>query len=77
MTYDDETGLGTVTVTEHAGATLGDVVFVELPQLNTKVAKGGTLYSIFRVNFNQHLSRGRPDQIGAVESVKAASDIVE
>jgi len=55
VSYDDETGLGTITVTEHAQSSLGDVVFVELPALETGVAQG--------------------DQIGAVESVKAASDI--
>jgi len=55
VSYDDTTGLGTITITEHAQSSLGDVVFVELPALGTKVAQG--------------------DQIGAVESVKAASDI--
>jgi glycine cleavage system H protein len=55
VSYDDTTGLGTVTITEYAQSTLGDVVFVELPALGTKVVQG--------------------DQIGAVESVKAASDI--
>jgi len=55
VSYDDETGLGTITITEHAQSSLGDVVFVELPAVETKVAQG--------------------DQIGAVESVKAASDI--
>jgi len=55
VSYDDETGLGIITITEHAQSSLGDVVFVELPALETKVAQG--------------------DQIGAVESVKAASDI--
>ncbi|KAF7339407.1 Glycine cleavage system H protein [Mycena sanguinolenta] len=53
--YDDTTGLGVVCITDHAQSSLGDVVFVELPVLGTKVAQG--------------------DQIGAVESVKAASDI--
>ncbi|KAJ6604725.1 glycine cleavage H-protein-domain-containing protein [Mycena vulgaris] len=53
--YDDATGLGIVCITDHAQSSLGDVVFVELPVLGTKVRKG--------------------DQIGAVESVKAASDI--
>jgi len=55
VSYDDKTGLGTITITEHAQSSLGDVVFVELPALETRVAQG--------------------DQIGAVESVKAASDI--
>jgi len=55
VSFDDSTGLGTVSITDHAQSVLGDVVFVELPALGTKVAQG--------------------DQIGAVESVKAASDI--
>jgi len=55
VAYDDSTGLGTVTITNHAQSALGDVVFVELPALGTEVGQG--------------------DQIGAVESVKAASDI--
>ncbi|KAL4064898.1 glycine cleavage H-protein-domain-containing protein [Scleroderma yunnanense] len=55
ITFDDVTGVGIVSITEHAQESLGDVVFVELPVKGTKVAKG--------------------DQIGAVESVKAASDI--
>ncbi|KAJ7706102.1 glycine cleavage H-protein-domain-containing protein [Mycena rosella] len=53
--FDDATGLGVVYITDHAQASLGDVVFVELPTVGTEVTKG--------------------DQIGAVESVKAASDI--
>ncbi|KAF7306988.1 Glycine cleavage system H protein [Mycena indigotica] len=53
--FDDATGLGVVRITDHAQQSLGDVVFVELPVVGTKVAQG--------------------DQIGAVESVKAASDI--
>ncbi|KAJ7225448.1 glycine cleavage H-protein-domain-containing protein [Mycena pura] len=53
--YDDSTGIGTVRITHHAQSSLGDVVFVELPAVGSKVKQG--------------------DQIGAVESVKAASDI--
>lgn len=55
LAFDHDTGEGVVSITEHAQESLGDVVFVELPVVGTKVAKG--------------------DQIGAVESVKAASDI--
>ncbi|TFL06538.1 glycine cleavage H-protein-domain-containing protein [Pterulicium gracile] len=55
VTFDDETGLGTVTITDYAQKSLGDVVFVELPSVGTEVSQG--------------------DVIGAVESVKAASDI--
>ncbi|TFK41093.1 glycine cleavage H-protein-domain-containing protein [Crucibulum laeve] len=55
VVFDDSTGVGIVSITDHAQSVLGDVVFVELPTLGTEVAQG--------------------DQIGAVESVKAASDI--
>ncbi|KAH7883655.1 glycine cleavage H-protein-domain-containing protein [Phlebopus sp. FC_14] len=55
VVFDDATGIGTVSITDHAQESLGDVVFVELPTVGSKVGKG--------------------DQIGAVESVKAASDI--
>ncbi|KAJ3985676.1 glycine dehydrogenase [Lentinula detonsa] len=55
VAFDETTGLGVISITDHAQSSLGDVVFVELPQVGTEVS--------------QH------DQIGAVESVKAASDI--
>ncbi|KAF9270287.1 hypothetical protein L218DRAFT_952451 [Marasmius fiardii PR-910] len=55
VAFDDSTGLGTISITEHAQSSLGDVVFVELPTTGTDVKQG--------------------EQIGAVESVKAASDI--
>ena len=41
VSYDDETGFGTITITEHAQSSLGDVVFVELPALESRVAQGG------------------------------------
>ncbi|KAF9056233.1 glycine cleavage H-protein-domain-containing protein [Panaeolus papilionaceus] len=55
VNFDDSTGVGIISITDHAQSVLGDVVFVELPAVGTAVAQG--------------------DQIGAVESVKAASDI--
>ncbi|PIL31605.1 hypothetical protein GSI_06307 [Ganoderma sinense ZZ0214-1] len=57
VVYDDETQIGTVSITDYAQKSLGDVVYVELPQEGSDIVQG--------------------DQIGAVESVKAASDIVE
>ena len=36
-----EGGVGTVGITDHAQSALGDVVFVELPDVGKKVAKGG------------------------------------
>lgn len=47
--------LATIGITEYAAKALGDVVFVELPEVDADVAAG--------------------DSIGAVESVKSASDI--
>lgn len=47
---------GTIGITNYASKALGDVVYVELPELGLEVSKG--------------------DTIGAVESVKSASDIM-
>ncbi|CUA73895.1 Putative glycine cleavage system H protein, mitochondrial [Rhizoctonia solani] len=55
ISYDSETKLGTISITDYAQKQLGDVVFVELHAEGSKVETG--------------------DPIGAVESVKAASDI--
>ena len=51
----EEDGTMTVGITFHAQELLGDIVFVELPEIGTKLAV--------------------KDQVGVVESVKAASDI--
>lgn len=50
-----EGGVATVGITEHAQDSLGDVVFVELPEVGASFAQN--------------------DQVGVVESVKAAADI--
>ncbi|EPQ32478.1 uncharacterized protein PFL1_00672 [Pseudozyma flocculosa PF-1] len=55
VSFDDESNVGTVGITEYAQKSLGDVVFVELPAADSEVKQG--------------------DDVGAVESVKAASDI--
>ena len=47
---------GTIGITNYAATSLGDVVYVELPNVDTSVTAG--------------------DAIGAVESVKSASDIM-
>lgn len=52
---DEGDGVVTIGVTDHAQDLLGDVVFVELPDVGAETASG--------------------DDIGVVESVKAASDI--
>ncbi|WFD32940.1 hypothetical protein MSPP1_003993 [Malassezia sp. CBS 17886] len=55
VAYDEDTNVGTIGITDHAQNSLGDVVYLELPDVDLAVDSG--------------------DQIGSVESVKAASDI--
>ena len=50
------TQTGTLGISEYAAKALGDVVYIELPQVELDVSEG--------------------DAIGAVESVKSASDIL-
>lgn len=52
---DEGDGVYTIGITDHAQDLLGDVVFVELPEVGASFGAG--------------------DDIGVVESVKAASDI--
>ena len=53
--FDDSTNIGTVTITNYAQESLGDVVFVELLKEGNELKAG--------------------DSMGAVESVKSASDL--
>merc|ERR1712137_692663 len=55
VSLDSKTNIGTIGITDYAQNSLGDVVFVELPEVSAVVSSG--------------------QLIGAVESVKAASDI--
>jgi hypothetical protein len=41
IAFDDERGVGTVAITDYAQKSLGDVVFVELPQAGTTIEQGG------------------------------------
>ena len=75
LAFDDATGLGTVSITNHAQSSLGDVVFVELlAKVGTTIAQGGMFATA--IFYFQKSDKSGLDQIGAVESVKAASDIV-
>jgi glycine cleavage system H protein len=51
----DEEGIVTIGITDHAQGLLGDVVFLELPEVDAEVNAG--------------------DEVGVIESVKAASDL--
>jgi glycine cleavage system H protein len=79
--FDDETGVGTVSITDYAQQSLGDVVFVELPEQGAKIEQGGELSSFVCPGSQPAPSSYRRDfgyieSVGAVESVKSASDIV-
>jgi Glycine cleavage H-protein len=39
--YDNESGVGTVNITDYAQKSLGDVVFVELPERGATILQGG------------------------------------
>ncbi|MDZ7751550.1 MAG: glycine cleavage system protein GcvH [Gammaproteobacteria bacterium] len=52
---DEGNGVVTLGITDHAQESLGDLVFVELPEVGQAIAVG--------------------DEMGVVESVKAASDL--
>lgn len=41
VVFDDSTSIGTVSITDYAQSSLGDVVFVELPSVGTEVKQGG------------------------------------
>lgn len=66
--------MATISITKHASASLGDVVFVELPQVGKDIKAGGAYPSCLLVLHD--FGNFYVDQIGAVESVKAAADIV-
>ena len=42
VVYDDQTQIGTVSITDYAQSSLGDVVYVELPRAGSEIAQGGT-----------------------------------
>lgn len=75
MHLDRSTGIGTISITDHAQSVLGDVVFVELPKPGDEVVQGG-MYQPHPICNQKKNYNAMKDQIGAVESVKAASDIV-
>ena len=62
--------VGTVGITDYAQQLLGDVVFVELPPVDSFVNRGGIC-----ILFLDDIDTESLDELGAVESVKSASDI--
>jgi glycine cleavage system H lipoate-binding protein len=56
--FDDQTGVGTVSITDYAQKSLGDVVFVELPEKGAKIEQGGESSSFVCLGSQPALFRG-------------------
>jgi hypothetical protein len=54
--FDDETGIGTVSITDYAQKSLGDVVFVELPDAGATLEQGGEQPFFFFFNLRSEVS---------------------
>jgi glycine cleavage system H protein len=67
-----ENGVGTFGITDFAQRALGDVVFVETPAVGDVVDKEGKVHCYIK---QKGIYMCILDQVGAIESVKAASDI--
>ena len=65
--YDDESGIATVTITHYAQKSLGDVVFVELPEAGATIQQGGQWFprsqTKFRILHSRKLADDRPYRI--------------
>jgi glycine cleavage system H protein len=46
VAFDGESGIATIGITDYAQGELGDVVFLELPEVGAKVAKGDSAGTI-------------------------------
>ena len=64
-------------MSQYAQEALGDVVFVQLPDVGTEVAKDGNIWVLQTANTIVLINACTftLDEIGAVESVKAASEV--
>lgn len=63
--FDDATNIGTVGITDYAQKALGDVVFVELPQVDSEVTQAGThpssrMYRVRERSADQRCVLARP-----------------
>ena len=76
--------IGTIGITDHAAAALGDIVYVDLPSKGTKIFLFFTfnpfegnylLYASCIILWYQGNKYSAGDSFGSVESVKAASDV--
>ncbi|ORY78399.1 glycine dehydrogenase [Leucosporidium creatinivorum] len=72
LSFDSDTGVGSIGITDYAQRQLGDVVFIELPGQGTEIATGdsiGTIESVKAVSEIYAPVSGRVEEInGELES---------
>jgi len=61
--------IGTIGITDHAQSELGDIVFVELPKLGSKVSKGETFGSVESVKAVSDIYAPVSGEVAAVNEV--------
>ncbi|CAG2181371.1 unnamed protein product [Oppiella nova] len=66
LALDSTQKIGTVGISKYAEEALGDVVYVQLPDVDQQFAQNETICVVVIT---------KTDEVGAVESVKAASEI--
>ncbi len=59
-------GIGTIGITDHAQSTLGDIVYVEVPKLGTRVEKGKVFGSVESVKAVSDLYSPASGEISSV-----------
>lgn len=62
-------GSGTIGITEHAQHELGDIVFVDLPKIGTKLQKGDTLGSVESVKAVSDIYSPVSGEVTAINTV--------
>ena len=68
-----EGGEGTVGITDHAQHELGDIVFVDLPKVGTKISKGETFGSVESVKAVSDIYSPVSGEIAAINELLAKS----
>lgn len=68
-----EGGQGTIGITDHAQHELGDIVFVDLPKVGAKIAKGETFGSVESVKAVSDIYSPVSGEISAVNELLAKS----
>ena len=71
-----EDGIGTIGVTDHAQGELGDVVYVDIPDVSATVAKGGTFGSIEAVKTVADLFAPVSGTIIEVNDINGSPEVV-